>query len=159
MLTHELTTLTPPRPAAGAMRFAEPSDVDLVERWVGEFRAAIGESNLADSREIAEQRVRDRQLALWQVDGTPVAMAGAICPTPNGIRIVLVYTPAANRGRGYASNLVAALTRHQLESGRRLCFLNADLRNPTANKIYRALGYRPVCESIQIMFDRAGGGR
>jgi predicted GNAT family acetyltransferase len=64
-----------------------------------------------------------------------------------------------HRNHGYASNLVAALSQHQLNTGKRFCFLNTDLSNPTSNKIYAALGYRPVCEHVQIMFDRAGDGR
>jgi predicted GNAT family acetyltransferase len=108
---------------------------------------------------LAAERVRDRGLWLWEDAGEPVAMAGAIGPTRNGIRIVLVYTAPHRRGRGYASNLVAALSQQQLDAGRTLCFLNTDVANPTSNKIYRALGYRPIGESVVIMFDRAADGR
>ena len=50
------------------------------------------------------------------------------------------------RGRGYASNLVAAASQLQLESGRTFVFLFTDLANPTANKIYQAIGYEPVID-------------
>ena len=50
------------------------------------------------------------------------------------------------------SNNVAALTRKLLDEGRRFCFLYTDLANPTSNKIYYALGYRPVCENLRIDF-------
>jgi predicted GNAT family acetyltransferase len=159
MLTHELTAVTPPRAVAGAMRWAGSADLDLVTRWVCAFRESIGESHITDSRELAEQRVAAKQIALWDLDDTAVAMAGMVGPTPNGIRIVLVYTPPEHRQRGYASNLVAALSQHQLDAGKRLCFLNTDVANLTANKIYAAIGYRPVCETIQIMFDRPGNAR
>jgi predicted GNAT family acetyltransferase len=33
-----------------------------------------------------------------------------------------------------------------LGGGRRFCFLFTDLANPTANKIYQAIGYRPVID-------------
>ena len=160
MRTFQLTTVIPPPPAPGKMRLVEESDLDLLTRWVQEFRKEIGEQlSVDDSREVAEQRIRDRQMVFWEIDGTPVATAGAIGPTRNGIRIVLVYTPPEHRGRGYASNLVAALSQQQLDAGRKYCFLNTDQANPTSNKIYTALGYRPVCESIQIMFDRPGDAR
>jgi predicted GNAT family acetyltransferase len=64
-----------------------------------------------------------------------------------------VYTPPEKRNRGYASSLVAALSQHLLDGGRKFCFLYTDLANPTSNKIYRALGYEHVGDSVQIFFD------
>ena len=157
--TFELTAVTPPPRAPGVMRRAEQRDVDLLGRWVQAFREEIGEGHLAGAHELATERVRNGELSLWEDAGETVAMAGAIGPTRNGIRIVLVYTAPHRRGRGYASNLVAALSQHHFDAGRNSCFLNTDVANPTSNKIYRALGYRPVGESVVIMFDRAADGR
>ena len=64
--------------------------------------------------------------------------------TPHGIRVGPVYTPPEQRGRGYASNLVAEVSQLQLDAGRTFVFLFTDLANPTANKIYQAIGYEPV---------------
>jgi hypothetical protein len=88
---------------------------------------------------------------LWE-DGEPVSLAAAGGPTPNGIRIGPVYTPPELRGRGYASALVAELTRVQLEGGRRFCFLFTDLANPTSNRIYQRVGYEPVTDVDQWSF-------
>ena len=157
--TFELTIVTPPPPAPGAMRPAALADLDLLASWVQAFREAIGEAFLGGARQLAEERIRNREMFLWHVDGQPVAMGGAIGPTRNGIRIVLVYTPPEHRKRGYASNLVATLTQHQLDAGRRFCFLTTDLTNPTSNKIYREIGYRPVSESVTLLFDRVADAR
>ena len=62
----------------------------------------------------------------------------------NGIRIGAVYTPPELRQRGYASALVAAVSQAELDRGRRWCFLFTDLANPTSNRIYQAIGYRPT---------------
>ena len=62
------------------------------------------------------------------------------------MRINRVYTPPEFRGRGYASNLVASLSRHLLDSGRKFCFLFTELANPTSNKIYQQIGYHPVSD-------------
>lgn len=86
----------------------------------------------------------DGGLWLREVDGTPVAMAGAGGPTPNGIRIGAVYTPPDRRRRGYAAALVADVAARQLAAGRRFCFLFADVANPTSNRLYLRLGFRPV---------------
>ena len=67
-------------------------------------------------------------------------------------RIAPVYTPPEHRGRGYASNAVAALRRRALERGVRSCMLYTDLANPTSNAIYQKIGYRPVCDSRNYRF-------
>ena len=73
-------------------------------------------------------------------------------PTPTGVRIGPVYTPPEFRGRGYASALTAHVSTEQLAAGRSFCFLYTDLANPTSNKIYVAIGYRRVCDSVQYAF-------
>ena len=84
-------------------------------------------------------------------------MAGAGGQTPRGIRIGPVYTPPALRRRGYASNLVAAVTQHQFDEGRTFCFLFTDRANPTSNKIYQSLGYQSVIDVDQWHFARTSG--
>jgi hypothetical protein len=59
--------------------------------------------------------------------------------TPN--RPVLLSTGPADAG--HASALVAALSQRMLDTGKKFCFLNTDLANPTSNDIYRKLGYLP----------------
>ena len=153
MAVHQLTRVIPPaQPAAGAMRTAKSHDLDLVARWIVEFGDEIGESHFSDGRAIAERRIAGGHVALWEDAGQPVAMAASAGATPNGIRVNLVYTPKAFRNRGYASTLVATLSQHLLDAGRRFCFLYTDLANPTSNKIYRAIGYVPVSESVRVLF-------
>ena len=63
------------------------------------------------------------------------------------MRVGLVFTPPAYRGRGIARASVEALTARIL-SGGDACVLFADLENPTSNAIYRRIGYRPVAELL-----------
>jgi predicted GNAT family acetyltransferase len=63
-----------------------------------------------------------------------------------------VYTPPGLRGRGYASALVAAVSQLALDRGAATCALATDLANPTANRIYQALGYRPVTDMTAYKF-------
>jgi predicted GNAT family acetyltransferase len=88
---------------------------------------------------------------LWD-DGAPVSMCGISGPTPHGIRIGPVYTPPPSRGRGYASNLVAAASQRALDAGRRSVFLLTDLANPTSNDIYESIGYERVRDVDQYLF-------
>ena len=91
---------------------------------------------------------------LWELDGTPVSMCQAAGPTPHGIRIGAVYTPPDRRRRGYASAITAAVSREHLGDGRRWCFLFTDLANPTSNRIYQAIGYRPIRDFELIRFEQ-----
>jgi hypothetical protein len=65
------------------------------------------------------------------------------------MRVGPVYTPPAERRRGYAGALVAALSQRLLDEGREFCFLFTDLANPTSNHVYQEIGYEPVCEVTQ----------
>ena len=96
-----------------------------------------------------------RELRRWVDEGAPVSFSGYGGLTPNGIRIGPVYTPPELRRRGYASALVAELTKRLLDGGRKFCFLFTDLANPTSNSIYQRVGYEPVSDADQWVF----GGR
>ena len=152
---YRLSRVILPRPVSGGMRVAVIADLDRVATW---FRAFVLESQpwLDDSpdaaRANAERWIRSGLFRVWEDDGV-VAMAGSSGQTPHGIRVGAVYTPPEKRRRGYASALVAALSQEQLDAGRRFCFLYTDLANPTSNKIYMDIGYEPVIDVDQYVFD------
>ena len=146
-----------PAPARGSWRLAGEHDRATLTAWADAFRdEAMAESPVKeDGALIADRWLRrtDRTMHLWADEtGEPVALAGAGGRTPRGIRIGPVYTPPAHRCRGYASNLVAAVTQRQFDDGRAFCFLFTNLANPTSNKIYQAIGYQPVIDMDQWQF-------
>ena len=153
-----LTRVIPPAaPPSGSWRFLEPRDRELIARWVVAFSAEAlpEEPPIPDPDAVAQRWVEGvgRIGYVWEDDGEIVSMVGAAGPTPNGIRIGPVYTPPERRGRGYASALTAAASEDQLDRGRRFVFLFTDLANPTSNKIYRAIGYEPVCDVDMYRFE------
>ena len=152
-----LTKVTPPRPVGGHMRLAELDDRSLVTEWLVAFgvEALRQPPDLARMEAYADRliaRLGGRAMYLWD-DGGPVSMTLASAVTPHGSRVGAVYTPPELRGRGYASALVAAVSQAQLDAGRRFCFLFTDLANPTSNKIYRDIGYEPVCDVDEYRFE------
>ena len=154
---YRLSAVVPPRPAAGGWRLADQPDRSLLARWLADF----GIESLNDPDAVRIQLSLEdwaagagRRFWLWEVDGEPVTMVSASGQTPHGIRIGPVYTPPAHRGRGYASNLTAAVSQALLDEGRRFCFLYADQANGTANRIYQAIGYEPVTDAVMLRFDR-----
>jgi predicted GNAT family acetyltransferase len=155
---YQLTEVQAPANVPGKLRQATQTDQALIIDWIKRFHEDAGDEPFDDdTARAATQRwltSSSRTLCLWEIDGQPVAMAGAGGPTPHGIRISAVYTPRALRGRGYASACVAALSQLQLDSGRDFCFLFTDLANLTSNSIYQKIGYQPVCDASEIGFER-----
>jgi predicted GNAT family acetyltransferase len=154
---HRLDRVVPPaRPAPGSWRHAAGSDAGLIADWVVAFadEALPGQPPIGDPHAIAERWTAGiyRRMYLWEDGGRVTSMAGAGGETPNGIRIGPVYTPPADRGRGYATSLTAAASQDQLDRGRPFVFLFTDLANPTSNAIYRAIGYEPVCDVDMYRF-------
>lgn len=150
----ELTALTPlPRPAQGSARLAEVGDLGLVANWIDAFHRDVGMGG-EDGRTWAGEHVRRGDVLLWE-DGGSVAMAATMAQSPTGARIGGVYTPTSLRGRGYATAVVAELTRRLLASGLRFCSLYTDLANPTSNAIYQRLGYASVADVVDVEFDSA----
>ncbi len=151
LMRHErsfrLTRVIRPRPAPGRMRRSEHGDERLLREWAEAFTVeAMPDSPPRDFDLMARSWIAGvgRTAYLWIDDRRPVSLAGVGGLTPHGIRVGPVYTPPDLRGRGYASNLVADVSRLQLDSGRTFVFLFTDLANPTANRIYQAIGYEPV---------------
>jgi predicted GNAT family acetyltransferase len=146
--------VVPPRPAPGASREVDERDRALLAAWWTAFADEAGVRTQERAEEVADRWLRraGRVIHVWEDAGEVVALAGIGGETPHGIRIGPVYTPPERRGRGYASNLVGAVSARALAEGRRFCFLFTDLANPTSNHIYQALGYAPVTDVDQYRF-------
>lgn len=156
---HQLDRVTPPRPAPGRMRPVTESDRDLLIRWTLAFARSVGD-DVPDEEgpRMADTLITDQRGWLWELNNQPVAMAAHSGWTPNGVRVNYVYTPEANRGNGYASNLVAQISQHHLNTGRKFLFLHTDLANPTSNSIYQKIGYRAVADSERWDLARSAAG-
>lgn len=155
---YALTAVRPSRPAPGSARAATPDDRPLLRRWMDAFAAEALQAMPRDEGDM-ERGIDARMgpgaaggFTFWEVDGRPVSLTGWI-RIPGGARIGPVYTPAEERGHGYASNLVGEVSAHMLDRGAAACFLYTDLANPTSNALYRRIGYEQVAESSMIRFD------
>jgi predicted GNAT family acetyltransferase len=141
----------------GSPRVATPDDRPLLVEWLTTFAIEALPRPEEDVDRIAhtlDTRFSgpDSAMWLWEAGERPVSLAGFSGPTITGIRIGPVYTPLEHRGRGYATALVADLSRHLLGRGHRACFLYTDLSNATSNAIYERVGYVRVAEAAEIRF-------
>jgi predicted GNAT family acetyltransferase len=152
---YELRRVTPPsQPPSGSMRLAQEAEIEFLADWSQAFEEeAIGAvRDWEDLLRRTRFRIEDGSLFVWENEGQPVSMTATTRPTRSGITIGLVYTPAAQRRRGYASALVAAVSQRMLDSGRQFCTLFTDLSNPTSNAIYQQIGYVPVGDFDEYRF-------
>ncbi len=154
---HRLDELTAPAAVPGHMRLATEDDRELVRRWRHRFSIDVGEAREGTPVPEREAQLEARRLYLWVTD-RPVAMAAWARPTPSGCAINSVFTPEEHRRHGYASALVAALTRGVLDGltglgPKQFTCLHTDLANPTSNGVYARLGYRPVSDSLAVDLD------
>lgn len=157
MRLFEVRELVRPTAAPGRLRLARADEVDLCVDWYDAFAAAADEQAgrepgvLDEGRHDRDEmlgRIRDRRVCLWvDEDDRPVHVTGFNAPAFGVARIGPVYTPPEHRGRGLASNAVAAVSRMLLEDGARVC-LYTDQANPVSNRIYQALGYRAVTDQV-----------
>ena len=100
------------------------------------------------------RRVRAGRIWFWLDDARqPVHVTGANPPAFGVARIGPVYTPPEERGHGWASNAVFEVSRRLQSAGARVC-LFTDQANPTSNRIYAALGYRPVADMANLVIVR-----
>jgi predicted GNAT family acetyltransferase len=148
MRVFEASRVVQPPTAAGTLRAATEADLPTVARWTAAFVDEAGLDDPSDPDDVARERIREGSLFVWE-DARPASMAAWAGRTGRTVRINYVYTPPEHRGRGYASACVASLTQQLLDEGFARCCLYTDLANPTSNKIYQAIGYRPVCDAAE----------
>jgi predicted GNAT family acetyltransferase len=158
----ELGELVEPAPVPGRLRLAAPDDAAVVLRWFRAFgldaaeqAGRTGEAHEPEhlTPEDMAERIAEERVLLWEDEqGRVVHLTGHNLPSFGVARIGPVYTPREHRGRGYASAAVAAVSRRLLDKGARVC-LFTDQANPTSNRIYEALGFRPVVDMANLIVD------
>ncbi|MET9347377.1 GNAT family N-acetyltransferase [Streptomyces termitum] len=144
----------PPEPApAGRARRATEADGPLLGAWARAFVRDIGEVPQDDYTAFLAERTAEGRIHLWEApDGRPVAMAAVSRVLDGQARVHFVYTPDAERGRGYAAGATTAAGRAALDSGAAHVVLFTDLANPTSNALYARLGYRPLTDHLAVRF-------
>lgn len=160
---HELTEVVPPAPVPGRLVVATEDDLDLALAWYEAFMGDADEQagrergaspHPATDRDETLRRIRAGRYWFWVTeDGEKVHLTGANPPAYGVARVGPVYTPPDQRGHGWASNAVAEVSRRILAEGSRAC-LFTDQANPTSNKIYAAVGYRPVVDMVNLEITR-----
>lgn len=149
---HVLGDLTAPTRVRGKWRTATPADEDLLVAWTHAFNdEAHVRGNAGSVPQAVARRLAGGLMHVWQDGDDVVSYAGHTEPAAGVVRVGPVYTPPERRGNGYASALVAAVSERARSLADTVC-LYTNLANPTSNKIYAGLGYRPLCDVTAYRF-------
>ena len=155
---YRLGVLSAPGGVAGSARLATADDRGLLVEWVGLFfEEAFSPVHNDEGEEFVDTANRvGHRFVLWEVDGARASMAMLRVPAADVSRIGPVFTPRAERGRGYGSAVTAAAADLAHRSGTPEVVLFADLANPTSNAIYQRIGFEAVADSVRIDFVTLG---
>ena len=134
--------VSPKRKVGGGCTLARVEDVELAAQYRNQFceDAGIDKTDMETHRQKARDMIAEQRLYFWCDEfGDKVAMAGFSVSGDKSC-INNVYTRRDKRRRGYAANLVYALTRLVRKSGREpILYTDADYA--ASNACYESIGY------------------
>ena len=154
---YELRQVLPISYPGGEMKLAEDPDAQLAADMLNAManEIIVGPKRLHTAETVLDI-IRKKYVFFWVDNGEVVSITIASRPQIKGICVGGVYTPPGFRKRGYARALVAEVSKELLARGYELTNLFTDLSNPTSNKIYQEIGYKPVADYHQYEFVSAG---
>lgn len=153
-IIHRLDEVIPVPLSRGRLEVATEEVEDVIVPWM----QAFDEESLSVSSDEARLKrvrhdIRQRTFYLWYNEQEkPVSMLQKTRPCKRSISISYVYTPSNERRKGYASSAVCSLSKELLKDYK-FCTLFTDKKNPTSNKIYRAIGYQPLASVSLYRFE------
>jgi predicted GNAT family acetyltransferase len=139
--------LSSPAHVPGQLRIAQLDDLSLLLDWMYHFAvdAELNEHEQKQDPDKLARRISQGLYFIWEVNNTPVSISSYVPVTKNGVRVGSVYTPSAERGKGYASACVANLARYLFNRKKEWVSLFADSNNPISNGIYKKIGFSYRC--------------
>jgi GNAT superfamily N-acetyltransferase len=142
----------PPSPPPGRGVVAGAEHRPRLVEFYDAFAREIGEP-VSDWSPMVDDRLSHDGLHVWELpDGETVCLVGVTRQVARMMRIAPVYTPPERRGQGFAGALTAAVSHHARDSGAAEVLLFTDLANPTANGVYRRVGFEPLSERLSVTF-------
>ena len=129
------------------MAIAETSDLDAL---VAVDEAAFGEFWAFDSNGIAEARAATKRGSIFAVGDPPVAYA-VVGYGQTVSYLQRVAVAPLHQGRGIGTELVAKAAHEATRRGARSLFLNTQIENDGALRLYARLGFRRLAEGLHLM--------
>lgn len=128
---------------------AESDDLDCLAQWRVEYN--IEELAEKDSPELRHatrvdmvRYMHEGRVWILKKNGSPAAMTAFNVVTTEAVQVGGVYTPPANRSKGYARTAVAASLLDARNEGVQTGILFTGIENYPAQKAYIALGFKRI---------------
>jgi GNAT superfamily N-acetyltransferase len=134
-------------PTEGVLRLGGKNEIGLAQSWGA--AASIDTGIVALDGRACVGLLGARRLYFW-VDEQPRCMIGLVHETPQSAAIGLVYTPAAFRGKGYATAALGALDALLEERGVANRFLCIEPKSDSAQALARKLGCRLAQDAVDL---------
>jgi predicted GNAT family acetyltransferase len=145
--------------ASGAViaRRATARDLDAMTAFRYEFlveaiRDPAGEPTRAVARAGVEGSLARGTLWLLEVAGAPVATCDFNATLPDAVQLGGVFTPIAERRRGYAQAVVAGALVDARARGVARAVLFTDATNPSSTRAYARIGFTVVGEYAMVLY-------
>ena len=134
------------------------SDLDLVTRWRVAYSVEILGATENDALRSESRTDMERMHAIgsgWLLEreGTPVAFSGFNARLPDVVQIGGVFTPPAERRRGWARAAVAGSLAAVAAAGVRRAILFTGEENVAALRAYEAIGFRVIGDYACCSFE------
>ncbi|NRA38874.1 MAG: GNAT family N-acetyltransferase [Planctomycetes bacterium] len=142
-----------PNPVPGTCRAFTDEELPMLQQWDQDFALEACPESPNKHYTVAELSILQSNCILWECNSTIVSMARKARPCLGGFTISGVYTPPAFRGQGYAGAAVHGLSQNLLQQGATYLALYTDLSNPTANSLYKKIGYTAILKQTQIIWN------
>lgn len=138
----------------GHARSATAADRELLVCWLRAFGKEVGDLT-AIPEASADLLLGYGGAAIWEAEGTPVAMAMVAPAVASAIRVSNLYTPPEHRGHGYAIAVLVAVCRAALVGRAREVVMVTDGVRPM-RRVSR-LGFEMLAERAVLSFGPSTG--
>ncbi|UCE14254.1 MAG: GNAT family N-acetyltransferase [Candidatus Heimdallarchaeota archaeon] len=153
---YQLKSINPQTLGDNTFEEAKQSHTKVLIEWMKEFIIEAmphkSQEDIINSQRRMKEAITRGEVFILRVNDQIVSMAKKAGSTPNGRTINAVYTPPSFRRRGYATEVVAKLCQNILDEGKKYCYLFTNLANPTSNSIYMQIGFKPVIDVDELLF-------
>jgi hypothetical protein len=151
---HRLASNPSFTPSGETLRPATDDDEDLLVRWANSFDDDTrSPQHVRNARQKVRAATAAGRLFVLEHNGGPVAAASWSRPTANTKTINCVYTPPAQRAKGRGRAVTALLSAHLLALATRDILIFTDADDPTPNRVYARVGFRPIAEFMHWAFE------
>lgn len=127
-------------------RADEPPASDLVEAMVSEMEPLYGRIDVPEAPTANADEMwppHGTFVVAWR-DGEPIACGGVKGLGEGACEIKRMFVSVPERGRGVAGVLLEALEQEARDLGFKIARLDTGEKQPHAQRIYEAAGYRPI---------------